>query len=191
MVKNIATKCNCFVIQESGHHKQEMLEQARPEFVEENQLWLYGIVEGGVRICIVENQELSVAKETIIHLSVLYRILVFLFPLSSKAVAWPAEGTFMLVALDALSTMVETVLVQYLRDDRLEIVVSDDSSFVRSVGKKLAKLCEAKSLDSLGFKEVTKFVTLVKVLEYEGMVSLRQLLASALSLLSPRISSAD
>ncbi|GKA38393.1 hypothetical protein Tco_0730944, partial [Tanacetum coccineum] len=114
--------------------------------------------------------------------------LVFFSPSAGEAVAWPAEGTFMLVAPDALSTMVENLF----KDDRLEIVDVNDSSFVgismrspgnlismsliccfsslisldnlvifegssfSSVGKQLAKSCEAKSLDSLALPYETE-----------------------------------
>ncbi|GKE20406.1 hypothetical protein Tco_1431918 [Tanacetum coccineum] len=84
-------------------------------------------------------------------------------------------------------------------DDRLEIVEVNDSSFVgismrspdnpviyegisfSSVGKQLAKSCEAKSLDSSGFKELTKSLVSWLVSGYESLVFIETTSASALS----------
>ncbi|GKG21612.1 hypothetical protein Tco_0384207, partial [Tanacetum coccineum] len=52
------------------------------------------------------------------------------------------------------------------------------SSF-SSVGKKLAKSCEAKSLDSLRFKEVTKSSVSWLMSGYEGLDFIEATLASA------------
>nr|GEV74496.1 hypothetical protein [Tanacetum cinerariifolium] len=57
--------------------------------------------------------------------------LVFFSPSAGEAVVWPAEGTSLVVAPDAFSTIVANLF-------------------------KLVKSCEAKSFENLGFKEVTK-----------------------------------
>ncbi|GJS60343.1 hypothetical protein Tco_0655127, partial [Tanacetum coccineum] len=82
-----------------------------------------------------------------------------------------AEGTSLVVALDAFSTTMENLfkvsvtlfnrLGRESKDVGLDIVEVKVSSFVGIsfkflVGKQLAKLCEAKSLESSGFKEVTR-----------------------------------
>nr|GFB24841.1 hypothetical protein [Tanacetum cinerariifolium] len=80
-------------------------------------------------------------------------------PFAGEAVALSAEETPVVVAPDTFSTRVANLF----KDKRLEIVevkVSnvDGISFRSPVGKQLAKSCEAKSLDSLGFREVTRRV---------------------------------
>ncbi|GKB67076.1 hypothetical protein Tco_0928488 [Tanacetum coccineum] len=59
-------------------------------------------------------------------------------------------------------------------------VIFEGSSF-SSVGKQLAKSCEAKSLDSSGFKEVTRSSISWLMSGYEGLVFIETTLASALN----------
>ncbi|GJU59871.1 hypothetical protein Tco_1237637 [Tanacetum coccineum] len=128
-----------------------------------------------------------------------------------EAVAWPAEGTFMLVTPDAFSTMVANLF----KDERLERVevnvysfveisfrspgssismsltcffsslISPDNlmifkgSFFSSVRKQLANSCEAKRLDSLGFKEVTKSSVSWVMSGYEGLAFIEETSALA------------
>ncbi|GKE90311.1 hypothetical protein Tco_1567786 [Tanacetum coccineum] len=54
----------------------------------------------------------------------------------------------------------------------------EESSF-RSVGKQLAKLCEAKSLESSGFREVIRRVVSWLTSEYEGLAFSEAASASA------------
>ncbi|GKB08925.1 ribonuclease H-like domain-containing protein [Tanacetum coccineum] len=58
------------------------------------------------------------------------------------------------------------------------LVIFEGSSF-SSVGKQLAKSCEAKSLDSLGFKEVTKSLVNWLMSGYEGLAFIEATLALA------------
>ncbi|GJR92933.1 hypothetical protein Tco_0265107 [Tanacetum coccineum] len=86
--------------------------------------------------------------------------------------AWPTEGTSLVVAPDAFSTIVENMfkklwwkfqlnILQFsdlgskARDSGNNLVTLEVSSF-SSVGKQLAKSYEVKSLDSLGLKDVTR-----------------------------------
>ncbi|GJX66754.1 hypothetical protein Tco_0301097 [Tanacetum coccineum] len=72
------------------------------------------------------------------------------------------------------------------RDERLKIVEVKDSgfdgiSFRSPVGKQLAKSCEAKSLDSSGFKEFTRSSISLLIFGYEGLAFIEATLALALT----------
>nr|GEZ37303.1 hypothetical protein [Tanacetum cinerariifolium] len=69
-----------------------------------------------------------------------------------EAVALFVEGTPVVVAPDAFSTRVANLF----KDERLETVEVNFSSFKSLLDPQLAKSCEAKSLDSSGFREVTR-----------------------------------
>nr|GFA05421.1 zinc finger, CCHC-type [Tanacetum cinerariifolium] len=64
-----------------------------------------------------------------------------------EVVAWPAKGTSLVLVFDAFSTTVANLF--------------KGSSF-SSVGKQLAKLCEANSLKNSRFKEVTRRVRIIQ-----------------------------
>ncbi|GKD37253.1 hypothetical protein Tco_1257460 [Tanacetum coccineum] len=111
-------------------------------------------------------------------------LVVFFSPSAGEAVAWPAERTSLVVAPDAFSTLVANPFKVSTTLKKLELVrleaslevpiecslvqqpgislispdnlVNFEGSSFSSVGKQLAKLCEAKSLESSGFKEVTR-----------------------------------
>ncbi|GJW81064.1 hypothetical protein Tco_0145039 [Tanacetum coccineum] len=51
----------------------------------------------------------------------------------------------------------------------LDSSVNSEGSFFSSVGKQLAKSCEAKSFDSLGFKEVTRSSVSGLISGYKGL----------------------
>ncbi|GKF98069.1 hypothetical protein Tco_0296852, partial [Tanacetum coccineum] len=101
--------------------------------------------------------------------------LVFFSPSAGEAVAWTAEGTSLVVALNALSTTVANLskfsdLGCKTRDSGSENnSVNFEGSSFSSVGKQLAKLCEAKILESSGFKEVTRRLVSWLMSGYEGL----------------------
>ncbi|GJY48054.1 hypothetical protein Tco_0438010 [Tanacetum coccineum] len=118
-------------------------------------------------------------------------ILGVLLPSAGKVVVWPAERTSLVVAFDAFSTTV----VNLSKDVRLEIVEVEVSSFVGIsfkslgssisisltwlVGKQLAKLCEAKSLESSGFRKVTRRSVSLLMSGYECVAFSKATSASA------------
>ncbi|GJV59318.1 hypothetical protein Tco_1465418 [Tanacetum coccineum] len=107
-----------------------------------------------------------------------------------------AEGTFLLASPDQFihhsgkpvfkildlvksETLLE-VLIEYssVQQPKNNPVIFYRSSF-SSVGKQLAKSCEAKSLDSLGFKEVTRSSISWLMSRYEGLAFIEATSASA------------
>nr|GEV80032.1 hypothetical protein [Tanacetum cinerariifolium] len=117
--------------------------------------------------------------------------LVFFSPSAGEAVAWPAKGTSLVVASDAFSTTMENLLKKpklVKLEALLEVpikcssvqqlvislispynLVNFEGSSFSSVGKQLVKLCEARSLDILGFREVTRRVVSWLMSGYEGL----------------------
>ncbi|GJU25076.1 hypothetical protein Tco_1163697 [Tanacetum coccineum] len=116
---------------------------------------------------------------------VLASLVVFFSPLAGKAVACPAKGTSLVVASDAFSTIVENQfkleallevpiecsLVQQARISLISLdnLVNFEGSSFSSVSRQLAKLCEAKCLESLDFREVTRRVVSWLTSGYKGI----------------------
>ncbi|GJY36774.1 hypothetical protein Tco_0422152 [Tanacetum coccineum] len=102
-----------------------------------------------------------------------------------EAVAWLAEGTSLVISFDAFSTTGKLELVKLetpldvpiecssVQQSRISLISLDNlvnfkgSSF-SSVGKQLAKLCEAKSFENSSFKEVTRRLPILEM-EDEGL----------------------
>nr|GEW73723.1 hypothetical protein [Tanacetum cinerariifolium] len=103
-------------------------------------------------------------------------------PPAGEAVTWPAEGTSLVVklALVKLEALLEVLIeCSPVQQPRISLISPDNSvnfegSSFSLVGKQLTKLCEAKSLESSGFREVTRRLFLVpsSISCYEDMESL-------------------